>query len=275
MSTRIALATDIHVGYDRDGLAAAAQHRFDQLIAAINAAQADFIIFGGDLVENADSEEMRRFIECARQFDAPHRAIPGNHDVGNRKLPGKEGDEMEVNAERIALFEECFGSSFWREEVKGAVRIIGVNASLFGSGLEREEEQWQWLAAQLNEPDALPTLLATHYPLYLETPDENGTADWNAGLPKDYWTIEPQSRRRLFGFLAHGNVRAVLSGHLHHPLRHEHAGVLLLSSVPVAFALPRAKPPGERSWPGWTLITIGENGEVETEWQRLESEQST
>ena len=272
MTTRIALATDIHVGYDRDGLAAAAQDRFDQLIAAINAASVDFIIFGGDLVENADTDEMRDFIECARQFDAPHRAIPGNHDVGNRKLPGKEGDEMEVNAERVARFEACFGLSFWRKDINGAVRVLGVNASLFGSGLEREEEQWQWLEAQLNESDALPTLLTTHYPLYLETPDEDGATEWNADLPKDYWTIEPQSRRRLFELLTRGNVRAVLSGHLHHPLRHEREGVLLLSSVPVAFALPRAQPPGEVSWPGWTLISVAENGEVEAEWQRLDEE---
>jgi 3',5'-cyclic AMP phosphodiesterase CpdA len=213
---------------------------------------------------------MRRFNELARGFEAPHRAIAGNHDAGNRRLPEHEDDAHEVTAERVARFEEHFGPSFWREEVNGAVRVLGVNASLFGSGLAREAEQWQWLETELGERAAWPTLLATHYPLYLETPDEAGETEWNAGLLKSYWTIEPHSRRRLLKLIARGNVRAVLSGHLHHPLRHERDGVLYLSSPPVAFALPRTQPPGEKSWPGWTLITVSDDGEIEAQWQVLQ-----
>ena len=253
-TVRIALLTDTHTTHGTAEDQPLYKGHLDEVIAAVNAAHVDFALVAGDLTQGGKPDEMSDFQAQIKGLLAPVLVIPGNHDVGGKHIPGKEGG---TTAERIARYEQSFGPSFWTKTLDG-VRVIGLDASLLGSGLPQEETQWQFLETALQSPQSPPTLLVMHYPLYLVQPDELG------GI---YWNVEPAPRARLLALIKkNGHVLAVLTGHLHRPLVNKTPeGVLLYTSPPVSFGLPRGKQPE-----GWTLITVTPaTGAVQTEFHPI------
>ncbi len=246
---RVALVCDTHTNLDTEGEPALYRAHFDAVIAEVNAAQVDLVLLGGDLTEGGTPATVAAFIGQAAQLKAPQLRVAGNHDVGAKKA---EGIKSNLSDERVARFEALMGPSLWAREIGGA-RFVGVNASLFGSGLEHETAQWEFLEKELAKPYAAPlgTHLLTHYPPFLTSPDE----------PSDYWNIEPAPRARLLALLKGAQVRGVFSGHLHRPLFNQTDEFTLVTAPPVSFGLPRGQQPE-----GWTLISIvsGEDVRFET-----------
>ena len=72
--------------------------------------------------------------------------------------------------------------------------------------------------------------------------------------------------RRLLELLKKGGVSTYLSGHLHRPLTNRMDGMLLVTTGPVSFGLPRGKQPE-----GWTLVIVPAQGEARTEFRTIES----
>ncbi|MBV9864232.1 MAG: metallophosphoesterase [Abitibacteriaceae bacterium] len=248
---RIALVSDTHTTRGTAEDQPLYKGRFDKVIEAVNAANVSLVLIAGDLTQGGHDEEIADFKDQIKKLHAPILYVPGNHDVGDKILPTKPGG---VTAKRVEHYETLLGAAFFEKEQAG-VRVVGLTASLLGSGLPREAEQWTFLEKALAKPAKLPTLLLMHYPLFLKTPDE----------PSDpYWNVEPQPRARLLALLQSGGVRAVLSGHLHRPLINHYNGILLASSPPVSFGLPRGKQPQ-----GWTLITVSPQQEVNAEFQYI------
>ncbi len=101
-----------------------------------------------------------------------------------------------------------------------------------------------------------PTVLLMHYPLFLKDFDEGGG---------DYFNIEPAPRMRLYNLLKQGEVKTVLTGHLHRPLINQREGILFLTTPPISFGLPRGKQPE-----GWTLVTVFKNGEAKESFRNIE-----
>src|SRR5205823_13492082 len=134
---------------------------------------------------------------------APVWFVPGNHDIGNKRVPGKES-ETTLDEFRLARYEMRCGPSFFVRERAG-IRFIGLNSPIFGSGFARENAMWRFLEKELGQPSAAPTLVFMHYPPFTKTPTE----------PGDYWNIEPGPRQRLLTLLHQGGVKTVLTGHLH------------------------------------------------------------
>lgn len=64
---------------------------------------------------------------------------PANHDIGN-SLPDVFGGEVTLSAERASAYRGQFGADFWTTDI-GAVRLLGLNSMLPGSGLDEEAEQ--------------------------------------------------------------------------------------------------------------------------------------
>lgn len=127
---RIALVADTHLGKDRPVF----HERFDKVIEAVNAAKVDMVLIAGDLTHSAMPEEIEDFKAQIARISAPVRYVYGNHDVGAKHFAGNEDS---VTAERVARFEESLGPSYWKDTVS-AIRVVGVNGSLFGSGLQWE-----------------------------------------------------------------------------------------------------------------------------------------
>ena len=91
---------------------------------------------------------------------------------------------------------------------------------MLGSGLPREAKQWScWIRNWRVLRHC--TLLLTHYPLFIKTPDKRAGSTWN---------IEPEPRKRLLVALKKGGVKAVLSGHLHSPLNLQADGITYITT---------------------------------------------
>lgn len=255
---RIALVSDTHTNrHDSDPDQGRYKGRLDQTIAQVNAARVDIVLIAGDLTQGGLREEEDDFASQIKGFIAPVRYVAGNHDVGDKHLDSKPG--AGVTSARCAQFEKRLGANFWTAEFGAGphVRVIGLNSSTLGSGLPEEIAQWTFLERELGRTAAPPTLLLTHYPLYLKTPEEPGG---------DYWNVEPAPRARLLGLIQRPESRVigVLSGHLHRPNDVHFGTVRMVTTPPVSFGLPPGKQPE-----GWTLVTVTAKGEVETEFHPL------
>ncbi len=247
---RIALVSDPHVNRATNGMNASFRPHLTQVISQVNTSKVDFVLIAGDLAQGGKPEEFDDFRKRLKEFRAPVFYVPGNHDVGNKKLDGKRD---EVTAERVALFEKKLGHSFYVKKRKG-VRIVGINASLFSSGLLAQEKQWKML--EKLGTSSKPTVAFMHYVPFTDKPDEKGGA---------YWNIEPQPRKRLLDLLKKAGVRTVLSGHLHRQLVNRADGVLFVTTPPVSFGLPKDK---QRE--GWTLVTLPAEGEARFEFRYID-----
>jgi 3',5'-cyclic AMP phosphodiesterase CpdA len=245
---RIALITDTHTNRATAGNEATFKAHFDTAIVDINKAQVDCVVATGDLTNNGTDDQFTDFKQQATGLTAPIYVVPGNHDVGATLTPGQKDG---VSDERVARFEAKFGPSFWVVK-KAGVRIIGLNSSLLGSGLQREKDQWTFLEDQLSKPSKEPTLVIEHYPPFTKTVDEPGGV---------YWNIDTEPRMRLLNLLAKGGVKALLSGHLHKPLANTWNGISLITSIPIAWGIGGGI--------GWTLITVNADGTVLAEQKAL------
>src|SRR5262245_19219565 len=131
-----------------------------------DAAKADAVIVNGDLAINGpDSDaEIAFAADALRELRTPAMALPGNHDVGDEP-PGQDSAQI-INADRLARWDSSFATDRWALDA-GGWHLIGVKAQLFGSGLEREHAQDQWLREQLSAA-ATPIALFLHKPLFLD-----------------------------------------------------------------------------------------------------------
>jgi predicted MPP superfamily phosphohydrolase len=238
--TRIALISDLHVML----VATNNQQRLYPLrlartVEAVNAAQVDLVLATGDLTEHGTEAAFAEFRRRVSGLKAPLLVVPGNHDIGNKRIPGANKDV--ANFGRLRRYELNFGRSFFVREIAG-VRIVGVNSCILGTRLSREKQMWNFLEEQLAEPSKTPTLLMMHHPPFLKDIDEPGG---------DYFNLEPYPRARLLGLARQGGVAAILSGHIHRGLTNRVQNTVLLTTPPVAFGLQKGKP-----MEGWTLLTV-------------------
>lgn len=250
-TTRIALVSDTHTTRSTEGDKALYKGRLDKVVAAVNAAHPDVVLIAGDLTDDGHAEQFADFKAQIKGFQAQVLLVPGNHDIGPKIMPGTLGG---ITAQRLTAYEAVFGASYYLS-IQPHLRILGINASLFGSGLPQEAQQWAFLDKELGQPAATSTVLFMHYPPFLKTADEPGGT---------YWNIEPAPRRRLLALVKSGKMRAVLTGHLHRPLLNQREGVSYITTPPVSFGLPKGKHPQ-----GWTLVTITAQGAVRSENQYI------
>jgi alkaline phosphatase D len=113
------------------------------------ARQPDLVIHTGDL--SLDGVQDPTELTIARQhldgLGVPGAAIPGNHDIGdNPGLP----DSPPITDERLGRWRTSIGPDYWSIRI-GTWTLIGINAQLFGSGLDAEDQQWEWLTEQFSD----------------------------------------------------------------------------------------------------------------------------
>lgn len=249
---RIALVSDTHTTRGTNDEQTLYRGRLDKVIAAVNTARVDVVLIAGDLTQDGKPEEIADFQGQIRGFHAPVWFVPGNHDIGNKLVRGKES-ETTLSEFRLAQFEMRCGPSFFVRE-DADIRVIGLNSPIFGSDFGREKAMWRFLEHELAQPSTMPTVVFMHYPLFTKTPNE----------PGDYWNIEPEPRQRLLELLRRGGVKTVLTGHLHRSLSTRSDGIVFLTTGPVSFGLPHGK-----QKQGWTLVTLSAEGEGQGEFQPL------
>lgn len=249
---KIALICDTHTTRGVQNEQPQHKARLEKVIAAVNDFAPYWILHGGDLTEGAKAEEVEDFKVQMSSLKAPVDWVYGNHDVGAKRVEGMKSGLSQGRLERI---EAALGPSFW-EKSRGGVRVVGVNTSLFNSGLAREAEQWEFLEKVL-VPRPERTLLLLHYPPFIKSVDE---------AEDPYWNLAPEPRARLLALVARAGVKAMLSGHLHRPLALQAGEIPLVVGIPVCFGLPRDKQPV-----GWTEIIIEPDGSLTKQWRTVDS----
>ncbi len=182
----------------------------------------DLYLIAGDLTEKGSIEEAELFKRSLAGLDKPCLFVPGNHDLGNKRLTGKEG---EVSSSKIKNYRTNFGPDFRAKNFLGW-QFICLNSQLLQSGLKEEQEQWEFFKDQLAIDG--PKIVLMHTPLYINSPFEVGGSYWNA---------EPKIRQEILNLLEDKQVFALISGHLHRLV--VNLGVtLFLSAPPLSFGLP-------------------------------------
>ena len=245
-NTRIAVISDLHFSTASTPEAEERRLRVAETVEVVNAKRPDLVLSPGDLTENGIAEEFAAVTRCLYDLEAPAYYVPGNHDIGDKWLPDRPG----VTPDRMADYETAMGPS-WFGCLTAGVHLIGLNASLLGSGLAAEHAQWDWLSAEMAHEPSGPRVIMLHYPPFRSTFDEP------AG---DYWTVELGARHRLLELALRGRANLIVSGHLHTPLQTDYEGIMMLTAPSVAFGLPFGVQPT-----GWMMVDISRNGRVTRE----------
>ncbi len=186
-----AVVSDTHLGKGGEGPAKG----MAAIVEEINASNAEFTLFLGDLVDAGERSELHypEWLGLAMRLRKPFYAIPGNHDsVGFfRKYIRTETDYVvDVRGFRFVLFDDADPASH-----DGVVT----------------PEQMKWLAAQVDDAAAkkLRVFLCAHVASHPNAPPDVG-----------WWVRKGQKRlKELLVARGGDTIIAFLSGHFHCGLR--------------------------------------------------------
>ena len=166
----------------------------DALRDEINAIDADFVVFAGDIVADAKrptpeqvDEWMKAMMdEYVSTFSTPVYGVLGNHDVVRDEAIGK------------TIYEKYAGPTYYSFNVKGTHFVVLDTQQLVGTSLVYtvDERQIAWLKQDLATvaPD-MPIIVFCHEPTY----------DW----------VDTPGGTTLFELLQESDIAALLSGHWH------------------------------------------------------------
>lgn len=194
-----------------------------------NSIAAEAVVMNGDVAINGpDSDEELAFAASALAgLSAQVLTLPGNHDVRDEP-PGQDPNQL-IDARRLTRWDAALGPDRFVRDLD-RWRLLGINAQLLGSGLEREREQNDWLDAQLATATR-PVALFLHKPMFIDDPGES--------VPSIV-SIVPSARKELLARLRRADVRLVVSGHLHQHRDQTIDGRRHVWAPAVAFAGERA-----------------------------------
>ena len=167
----------------------------------------DLVIHLGDVT--LDGARAQDDIRHARAWldlvDAPWRAVPGNHDVGDNPWPGAP-DHTTIDGPRRQRWLDTIGADWWSVHL-GSWTLLAINAQLLGTNSGAELEQWNWLRGRCEAIGDRHVAFVTHKPLTADD-DELSTAP-------AYRFIPPHARARLETVLDPLDAPIVFSGHVH------------------------------------------------------------
>jgi 3',5'-cyclic AMP phosphodiesterase CpdA len=188
------------------------KERLDRAIAHINENEVDFLVFGGDQINNRDDEhtdsQLGVLEESLAALTVPYYGVIGNHEQGD---PTQEWRYIERGLPvRFAL---SHGNTF----------LVGVNSSwLRGDfGDKYVQEEWDYLERRLSEvsTDCKHRFVVMHWPLFNVHPREEDNS-WN--MP---------NRSELIELFKRHNVSCILSGHWQQDIDARWHGINLITSV--------------------------------------------
>lgn len=182
-----------------------ARHVFRD-IAAMDP-QPAFVIHLGDIVHPVPSlpsfaQAVAEFKAIAAQSNVPLHVLPGNHDVGDKKIEWMPADQ--VCDAYLQIYREAFGPDYYAFD-HGPVRFVAINSLLLNSGLDGEIRQREWLERQIAECEGRRVYLFMHYPPFIHSENERGSYD-NIDEPARSWLLSQMRRPQ---------VEAAFAGHVH------------------------------------------------------------
>ena len=209
---------------------------FTRAIEHANWLKPAFVVVCGDMVNECDNDdqvtEVKRIAGLLHP-SIPIHWVPGNHDVAV--------DHINPDLESIESYLQNFGSDYYAFS-HGGVRFIVINSTLFtspGPLVDRANAQLAFVDAEATiardrstenqnaTGGQVQTVLFSHHPLFVETPDE-------ADNP---WSITRQYRMPLLEIAADHGIGTNFAGHWHRNNVVKRNGLEVISSGPVGYPL--------------------------------------
>ena len=209
------------VGFEWD----AGQYR--KAVAAINRLGPAFVAIGGDLVDEADSDDQAdEFLAITATIDddIPVHFVPGNHDIAP--------DSVVPTADSIDRYRQVFGPDRYSFVHDRALFVVMNTPVIDHPHLVpgEWESQLAFLEDELGQAERRGmdhVVLLGHHPLFIESPDE----------PDTYWNL-PLERRSLILELVHRfGVRIGFAGHWHRNSVASDGRFTQVTSGPVGYPL--------------------------------------
>jgi 3',5'-cyclic AMP phosphodiesterase CpdA len=184
---------------------------YHDLIERVNAMNPEFVVHLGDITHPGPAspeygEAAQAFHKASEIFSMPYYLVPGNHDIGEKIHPALPDidEQISISKPAVVQFEKHFGQQRYSFSHGGCLFLV-FNSMLLNSGLEEEQEQWDWLQQTLSDNADKRVFLLAHYPLYLSSKDE----------PDHYDNIDQPARSRLIELLKPYRVEGYYAGHVH------------------------------------------------------------
>ena len=208
--------------------------RYRQAIAAAVGLRPDFVVMGGDMVDDPSSTPQRDALFRITEglHGVPMHWVPGNHDTAD--------DTVVPTAASLGRYRAAFGPDHYSFEHKGVTFI--VTDTVVWQHPEQVGEEWDAQLAALEAAlrsartaGSRQVVVFGHHPLFTSVPDE----------PDDFWNIPMERRRRILDLFAAHRVRAFFCGHWHRNGGGWDGEVEVVVSGPVGYPLG-ADPSGLR-----------------------------
>jgi 3',5'-cyclic AMP phosphodiesterase CpdA len=183
---------------------------FHRVSDYIDAGRPDLVLNSGDLAFDGPviPDDLEFAASLHKALPVECRYLPGNHDIGDNPRTVGPAPAHPVTEPNLRSYHSIFGEDRWRFDAAGWC-FIGLNSLVMYSGLSREAEQFDWLAAQLADLKGRPLALFLHKPLFLDGAD-------NPELEATSFRYVPTPpRERLIEMLKPVDWRLVASGHVH------------------------------------------------------------
>lgn len=232
-SLRLIHMTDTHVQPERKA--------YDGLLACINHAASqkpDLIITGGDLIMDAFEATEKRTTEQwdlftrawkAGGYTGPLRHTLGNHDIWgwNKKKSETRGDEARWGKQwaldnlHMDRAWHSFDQGAWHFVVLDSVQPDG-DTGYIG---RLQDEQFEWLTADLAANRAKPTCIVSHISILTATPLIDMKDKPREGWKVSGGVVMTDMARIIKLFAENPQVKLALSGHMHRNERIDYRGV--------------------------------------------------
>ncbi len=231
-SIRFGIITDTHVRAPRGDQSSPfpvndlANDRARVACQLLAAQEPEFTIHLGDMVHplphmSAYADACTEALEIFAPLPDVH-FVPGNHDIGDKPMPASPA--VPATDDSVAIYADYFKDSYHAFQ-KGDCLIVVINSSILNTGTQTEHEQRAWLEATLSQSDAPRTILFSHYPPFIHSPDE----------AEHYDNIAEPARSWLLDLLQQYKIDCVFSGHVHHYFYNRYHDTQLYVLPPTSF----------------------------------------
>lgn len=175
-------------------------------IKAINGLNPDFVIFGGDQVEQPgiNDANWQLFVDLVQGLNAPWSFVLGEQDASGRIIP----DKMRCYGPDWKGKGITTNTSYWSLSPVANVLFIGLDSSVPNSNTgEIGHTQLDWLKAELEANKGKFTIIFCHHPL-LPPPPYDGGPPWDEFILSNGADV-----REIIG--VYEDVKMVVNGHLY------------------------------------------------------------
>ena len=200
--------------------------RYAEAIAAANDLRPEFVVMGGDMVDDPASEEqLEAVLRITSRLDAsiPMFWVPGNHDIA--------ADTVKPTRHSIDKYREVFGPDYYAFD-RGPIRFLVLDTVVLDSPQQvpdELDEQLAWFEREVDRAgeQQRQVILFGHHPLFVA----------EAGEPDSYWNLPRELRRHLLEVIHRGRIKNAFAGHWHRNSIARDGDFEMVTSGPVGYPL--------------------------------------